>query len=114
MIAINASEQRIGDLLYCVDLKSTLNSSCGIQAQHLVNLAQSQGLNLNYASSPVSSTEIAKRQALKGKADFILDIYGLFTELGKLKKTGRWFGTTPWTTCTIAFAVEIKWSMKVN
>lgn len=64
---------------YCVDSELNRNNSCGMQMIHFLSQAESRNLNLAFNFEPFTPRFIQEGKSKKGKADFIADIYKLFT-----------------------------------
>ena len=73
--------------VFCVDPELSKNNSCGIQGNHFIREAQRKRLPFynSFNHCPVDQRLVAWGQKNKNTADFIFDIYGLFTELEKIK-----------------------------
>lgn len=84
VVGIHGRGRSQGDV-YCIDPQISIDNSCGIQAINFVTQAQLANLNLAFNYSPPNHSAIAVGIVTKSTADMIDDIYGLFTDLDKLK-----------------------------
>ncbi len=84
LVGVHAAGRSRGDR-YCIDPVLSKNNSCGIQTVHFITEAQAKQIQLNYNPPPVSESEIARGEKNKQRADFIRDIYALFTDLEQLQ-----------------------------
>lgn len=84
VVGIHGRGRKQGDV-YCIDPQISIDNSCGIRTIDIINQADFAQLNLAFNYSPPNLSTIAVGMVTKSTADVVEDMYGLFTDLGKLK-----------------------------